>query len=165
MRMKKTPSVSILKARLIMFKNVLLVECRDIPGLVHAITGVLFKHGMNITMNQEFVDGGFGSFFMRTEFEGPKADGANALIVGYGRFGQTVAPRVRVGEQVGRRLYLQLSQQFGAQSLSELTAEYQLTRRLRLQGRTAQGPGSSFQRSLLQRVERAGLNILFFFSY
>ena len=72
---------------------------------------------------------------------------------------------MRVGEQVGRRLYLQLSQQFGAQSLSELTAEYQLTRRLRLQGRTAQGPGSSFQRSLLQRVERAGLNILFFFSY
>ncbi|MBJ7305789.1 MAG: ACT domain-containing protein, partial [Gemmataceae bacterium] len=54
-----------------MFKNVLLVECRDIPGLVHDITGVLFKHQLNITMNQEFVE--LDRFFMRTEFEGPKA--------------------------------------------------------------------------------------------
>ncbi len=54
-----------------MFKNVLLVECQDIPGLVHDITGVLFKHQLNITMNQEFVE--LDRFFMRTEFEGPKA--------------------------------------------------------------------------------------------
>lgn len=51
-----------------MFKNVLLVECMDIPGLVHGITGVLFKHKLNITMNQEFVES--DRFFMRTEFEG-----------------------------------------------------------------------------------------------
>ncbi len=44
---------------------------RDIPGLVHDITGVLFKHQLNITMNQEFVE--LDRFFMRTEFEGPKA--------------------------------------------------------------------------------------------
>ncbi len=52
-----------------MFKNVLLVECQDIPGLVHGITGVLFNHQLNITSNQEFVEA--NQFFMRTEFEGP----------------------------------------------------------------------------------------------
>lgn len=89
-----------------MFKNVLLVECRDIPGLVHAITGVLFKHGMNITMNQEFVDGGFGSFFMRTEFEGPKADG---LILGEL---SKILPKgsiVRLGEQKPKNIVLMAS--------------------------------------------------------
>lgn len=80
-------------------------------------------------------------------------------------FGQNVAPRVRVGQQLTSRLFVQLSQQFGAQSLSELTAEYQLTKFLRLQASTAQGPGSRAQRSLLQRVERFGLDLLFFFNY
>lgn len=80
-------------------------------------------------------------------------------------FGQNVAPRVRVGQQLTSRLFVQLSQQFGAQSLSELTAEYKLAKFLRLQGSTAQGPGSRAQRSLLQRVERAGLDLLFFFNY
>lgn len=80
-------------------------------------------------------------------------------------FGQNVAPRVRVGQQLTSRLFVQLSQQFGSQSLSELTAEFRLAKFLRLQGSTAQGPGSRAQRSLLQRVERAGLDLLFFFNY
>lgn len=50
--------------------QVLLVECPDRPGLVHAITGVLFRHGVNVVGNQEFVDRGAGRFFMRTEFDG-----------------------------------------------------------------------------------------------
>ena len=80
-------------------------------------------------------------------------------------FGQNVAPRVRIGQQLTSRLFVQLSQQFGAQSLTELTGEFQLRKYLRLQANTAQGPGSSAQRSLLQRVERAGLDLLFFFNY
>ena len=50
--------------------RVLLVECADRPGLVHGITGVLFRRGLNIIGNQEFVDGESGRFFMRTEFDG-----------------------------------------------------------------------------------------------
>src|SRR5512143_2007162 len=50
--------------------SVLLVECPDRPGLVHAITGVLFRRGMNVVGNQEFVDRSTGRFFMRTEFDG-----------------------------------------------------------------------------------------------
>ena len=57
------------------------------------------------------------------------------------------------------------AQLFGPQSVSELTGEYQLARFLRLQANTAQGPGSRTQRSLLQRTERFGLDLIFFFNY
>jgi formyltetrahydrofolate deformylase len=50
--------------------QVLLVECADRPGLVHAITGVLYRHGVNVVGNQEFVDRPTQRFFMRTEFDG-----------------------------------------------------------------------------------------------
>ncbi len=58
--------------------RVLLVECADRPGLVHGITGVLFRRGLNIIGNQEFVDGESGRFFMRTEFDGA-ADASSLL--------------------------------------------------------------------------------------
>jgi formyltetrahydrofolate deformylase len=50
--------------------HVLLVECSDRAGLVHAITGVLLRHRCNVTENQEFVDAETGGFFMRTVFTG-----------------------------------------------------------------------------------------------
>lgn len=53
-----------------MSAQVLLVECADRRGLVHAITGVLLQHGVNVVGNQEFVERGFARFFMRTEFDG-----------------------------------------------------------------------------------------------
>jgi formyltetrahydrofolate deformylase len=53
-----------------MTSSVLLVECEDRRGLVHAITGVLLKHGANVVGNQEFVDTGSTRFYMRTEFSG-----------------------------------------------------------------------------------------------
>ncbi|HLX94845.1 MAG TPA: formyltetrahydrofolate deformylase [Verrucomicrobiae bacterium] len=53
-----------------MSTQVLLVECDDRRGLVHAVTGVLLKYGVNVVGNQEFVDRGSARFFMRTEFDG-----------------------------------------------------------------------------------------------
>ncbi len=50
--------------------SVLLVECSDCPGLVHGITGVLFRRGANVVSNHEFVDRSAARFFMRTEFDG-----------------------------------------------------------------------------------------------
>jgi formyltetrahydrofolate deformylase len=50
--------------------HVLLVDCSDRPGLIHAITGVLGRHGVNIVTNDEFVDHETGRFFMRSEFVG-----------------------------------------------------------------------------------------------
>ncbi len=51
-------------------EHVLLVDCPDRPGLVHAITGVLFRAGANVTSNHEFVDGDTVRFFMRTSCTG-----------------------------------------------------------------------------------------------
>jgi len=48
---------------------VLLVECPDRRGLVHAISGVLLRHGGNVVGNHEFVDREAGRFYMRTEFD------------------------------------------------------------------------------------------------
>jgi formyltetrahydrofolate deformylase len=50
--------------------SILLIECADRPGLVHAITGVLFRQGVNVVGNQEFVDRPSARFYMRTEFDG-----------------------------------------------------------------------------------------------
>ena len=61
-----------------MSSQVLLVECGDRRGLVHAITGVLLRHGVNVVGNQEFVDRASARFFMRTEFEGEIA--ASAVV-------------------------------------------------------------------------------------
>ena len=49
---------------------ILSIDCSDETGLVHKITGVLFRHGLNIVANGEFVDHDAGRFFMRTEFTG-----------------------------------------------------------------------------------------------
>ncbi|MDO7853496.1 formyltetrahydrofolate deformylase [Hymenobacter convexus] len=48
----------------------LLIHCPDEPGLVYKITGVLFRHGLNILRNGEFVERENSQFFMRTEFAG-----------------------------------------------------------------------------------------------
>ncbi len=60
--------------------HILLVECADRPGLVHEITGELFRHGVNVVGNQEFVDRPTQRFFMRTEFDGEVE--AAALVEG-----------------------------------------------------------------------------------
>ena len=53
-----------------MNKNLVLIDCVDRKGLIHEITGVLLKHGVNIESNGEFVDHTNNKFFMRTEFSG-----------------------------------------------------------------------------------------------
>lgn len=53
-----------------MTSHLLLVECPDATGLVHKITGVLYRHKFNIVNNHEFVDPLTRHFFMRTAFSG-----------------------------------------------------------------------------------------------
>ena len=50
--------------------HVLFVCCPDEGGIIHHVTGVLFRHGLNIIENHEFVDRKNNLFFMRTEFNG-----------------------------------------------------------------------------------------------
>ncbi|GAA5523250.1 formyltetrahydrofolate deformylase [Aliifodinibius salicampi] len=53
-----------------MEKQVLHIDCPDEKGLVYRITEVLYRHGLNIVSNQEFVDTTTDHFVMRTAFEG-----------------------------------------------------------------------------------------------
>lgn len=58
--------------------HVLRIACADEKGLVYKITEILYKKGLNIIQNGEFVDHESGTFFMRTEFSG-HADMAGIL--------------------------------------------------------------------------------------
>lgn len=55
-------------------KHVLLMDGPDSKGLIYHVTGVLYRHGLNIIHNGEYVSPAGksmpGHFFMRTEFEG-----------------------------------------------------------------------------------------------
>jgi len=53
-----------------MQKKILLTDCPDAKGLIAKITNICYKHQLNITKNDEFVDRGQGRFFMRTALEG-----------------------------------------------------------------------------------------------
>ena len=50
--------------------HLLRIACPDAPGIVHAVTGVLVRHGSNVVSNHEFVDPHAEHFFMRTAFTG-----------------------------------------------------------------------------------------------
>jgi formyltetrahydrofolate deformylase len=50
--------------------HILLIDCPDDKGLVHKVTGVLYRHEYNVLSNHEFVDEDRKHFFMRTEFVG-----------------------------------------------------------------------------------------------
>jgi len=49
--------------------QIILIECQDRKGLIHAVTDVLLRHGVNIVQNNEFVDHESGRFYMRTAVE------------------------------------------------------------------------------------------------
>jgi formyltetrahydrofolate deformylase len=51
-------------------KYVLSIDCPDRVGLVYNITGVLYRQGVSIIGNQEFVEREQERFFMRTTFSG-----------------------------------------------------------------------------------------------
>ena len=50
--------------------ELLLIDCPDEVGLVHKITGVLFRAGLSVVSNHEYVDPTTRHFFMRTAFLG-----------------------------------------------------------------------------------------------
>ena len=75
-----------------------------------------------------------------------------------------LGPSILVGQQIGKGLFVRLRQGFGAEQATEFILEYQLTQYLRLQGTLADVAGST-QRNAFRRVERGGLDLIFFFSY
>jgi formyltetrahydrofolate deformylase len=82
-------------------KHILLLNCPDAIGLVHKITGVLYRHGYNIVTNNEFVGRDAEHFFMRTEFSGQRAP---EIVLGELREVLPPAARVRLAHRARRRI-------------------------------------------------------------
>jgi formyltetrahydrofolate deformylase len=53
-----------------MADRIILIDCPDEKGLIYNIMKVIYNYRLNVTANQEFVDGVSGTFFMRTVVEG-----------------------------------------------------------------------------------------------
>jgi hypothetical protein len=72
--------------------------------------------------------------------------------------------RVTVGDEIVPGLVARFSRQFGVDPYDEATVEYYLSRLLRLRA-TFSDAQSLSARSAFRRIERAGIDLLFFFSY
>ena len=72
---------------------------------------------------------------------------------------------VTLGQQVGDRAFLKLRQQFGERNVTEFLIEYQLARFLRLEATAAPQTSGSANRINQRRIERGGIDLVFFFSY
>jgi translocation and assembly module TamB len=79
-----------------------------------------------------------------------------------GDFG--LGPKLTVGEEIVPGLVARFSRQFGSEPYDEATIEYYLSRILRLRATFSDAQSLSV-RSPFRRVERAGIDLLFFFSF
>jgi translocation and assembly module TamB len=75
-----------------------------------------------------------------------------------------VGARVTIGEEIAPGLVARFSRQFGPDPYDEATIEYYLSRILRLRA-TFSDAQTLTARSPFRRVERAGIDLLFFFSF
>ena len=72
---------------------------------------------------------------------------------------------VTVGKQVGDKAFVRFRQQFGQRSFTEFMLEYQLAKFLRLDTRISPETSGVANRLTQRRTERAGVDLIFFFSY
>jgi translocation and assembly module TamB len=70
-----------------------------------------------------------------------------------------------VGQQIGDRAFVKLRQQFGERNVTEFLIDYQLTRFMRVEATAAPETSGSANRIGERRIERAGIDLIFFFSY
>lgn len=70
-----------------------------------------------------------------------------------------------LGQQIGDKAFFKLRQQFGERNVTEFLLDYQLTDFLRVQTTAAPEASGSANRIGQRRIERAGIDLIFFFSY
>jgi len=73
-------------------------------------------------------------------------------------------PKLTIGEEIAPGLVARFSRQFGQEPYDEATIEYYLTRLFRIRA-TFSDAGALIARSPFRRIERAGVDLLFFFSF
>ncbi len=79
--------------------------------------------------------------------------------------GNSASFRLSAGREIWKGLFLTYSREFSSDPYNELLAEYELSRYLRLRAMGSDAPGARTRESLFHRVERFGIDLLFFFSY
>jgi autotransporter translocation and assembly factor TamB len=72
---------------------------------------------------------------------------------------------ITIGQQIGDRAFFKVRQEFGDRNLSEFLLEYQISSFLRIHGSAAPETSGSANRIGERRIERAGMDLIFFFSY
>jgi autotransporter translocation and assembly factor TamB len=72
---------------------------------------------------------------------------------------------ITVGQQIGDRAFLKLQQEFGERLSTEFMLEFQIADYLRVQATGAPETTGSANRIGQRRIERAGIDLIFFFSY
>ena len=79
--------------------------------------------------------------------------------------GSSASFRLSAGREIWKGLFLTYSREFSSDPYNEVLAEYELSRYLRLRAMGSDAPGARTRESLFHRVERFGVDVLFFFSY
>ena len=72
---------------------------------------------------------------------------------------------ITIGQQVGDRAFFKLRQEFGERSVTEFQLEYQLASFLRFEGTAAPESSGEANRIGQRRIEKFGIDLIFFFSY
>jgi translocation and assembly module TamB len=72
---------------------------------------------------------------------------------------------VTLGKQVSDKAFVRFRQQFGQRSFTEFMIEYRLATFLRLDATVAPETSAAANRLTQRRVERGGVDLIFFFSY
>ena len=72
---------------------------------------------------------------------------------------------ITLGQQLNEKTFIKMRQEFGDRSTTEFQLEYQIARFLRAQASAAPETSGSANRINQRRVERAGIDLIFFFSY
>jgi autotransporter translocation and assembly factor TamB len=76
-----------------------------------------------------------------------------------------IAGGVTLGKQVSDKAFVRFRQQFGQRAFTEFMLEYDLARFLRVQTTLAPETSVAANRLTQRRVEKAGIDFIFFFSY
>ncbi len=81
-----------------------------------------------------------------------------------GAFG-TTSFRLSAGREIWKGLFVTYAREFSSEPYNEVLADYELTRYLRIRANASDVSGVRSRASLFRRVERAGIDLIFFFSY
>jgi autotransporter translocation and assembly factor TamB len=73
--------------------------------------------------------------------------------------------RVTIGQEIAPGLLARFSRQFGQDEFDEATVEYALSRLLRIRATFSDASSTIIRSSPFRRVERAGIDLLLFFSF